>query len=184
MIVEGPPKRRLQFSLVSLFALTTVTCLLLGWWAWPRPVEVVALLHAPAATPALGKLSLRANEFVVDIQRELLSALNDPTLMDDTVSIVGNGKLRIFRGRSNPAAWLRDRLEIDVLPKSIVSIKLTVPAEFKTDAIECLDYMALRAATRVNVEAARQAMKAKQPLPSFLADTPRILQSAAVSKPR
>ena len=171
--------------MLSRMLLMTATCLALGWWAWPRPVEVVALLHAPSAPRMLGQPGLMVGLPFIDVQHELLTTLNDPELMTDTVAIVGNGKLRMFRGRRDPELWLRDRLEIAVLPKDVVSIKLRVPAQFQSDAIECLDYIALRVSTRVNVALVVELKNGTRMLPNGVsADSPRILQLATVKNTR
>jgi hypothetical protein len=182
---QSPTRRRWQFSLLSLLVLMTATCLVLGWMARPRPLEVVALIHAPAAPPPAGKAASPGTAPFIDVQQELLAKLREPALFTDAVSIVGNGKLRMFRGRVDPADWLRDRLDVEILPQSVVSITLRVPAKFEKEGIEVLDYIALRAATRVNVEVAAESRQGKRSLPNGVSgDAPRILQLAAVTKRR
>jgi len=150
-----PTNRRLQFSLFSLFALTTTACLVLGWWAWPRPVTVVSQIMAtstPIRTlPLVGGTAPR----VVDYQSELLAALADPQLLKDAVAITGNGKLTMFR-RSDPVAWIQKRLIVDTPGSAIIEIRFTVPEYFKPEAIEFVDYITLRAYTDVNISIGRR----------------------------
>lgn len=146
--------RRLQFSLLSLFALTTATCLVLGWWVWPRPVEITSQLMAttkPIRTlPLVGGTAPQ----VVDYQSELLAALADPQLLKDAVAIAGNGNLAMCR-RSDPVAWIQDRLEVKST-NSIITVKLTVPQYFQKDALEFVDYITLRAYSDVSIAIVRQ----------------------------
>lgn len=153
--IASPGKsRRLQFSLLSLFTLTTATCLVLGWWVWPRPVEITSQLMAttkPIRTlPLVGGTAPQ----VVDYQTKLLAALADPQLLKDAVAIAGNGNLAMCR-RSDPVTWIQDRLDVKST-NSNITIKLTAPEYFKKDALEFVDYITLRAYTDVSIAITRQ----------------------------
>jgi hypothetical protein len=153
----GSPRRRWQFSLFSLFLLTTVTCLMLSWWAWPRPAEVVAIVNA-MSTPLPVSSALTSDEqpeFII-CRDVLLKALHKPEVLDDAVAIPGNGKLRMFRGRSEPAEWLKSRLGIESVQPSVVMIRLKVPAQFRDEAVEVVDYITTRCVSRTLVEVGRR----------------------------
>ena len=92
-------------------------------------------------------------------QQELLAALSSPKLLQDTVAITGNGKLRMLRGRSDPAEWLRRRLEVKVINPSIVSVTLTVPEYFQRDAIEVVDYITLKCVSRTTADVGHRTRK-------------------------
>ncbi len=150
-------RRRWQFSLLSLFLLTTATCLILSWWVWPRPVEVVAIVNA-IATPLPVSSALTSEsppEFVV-CQDVLLRKLRSPDLLEDAVAIPGNGNLRMFRNRSEPTKWLEKRLRIEVVQPSAVVVSLKVPERFVGDAVEVVDYITTRCVSRTLVEVGRQ----------------------------
>jgi hypothetical protein len=152
-----PQRHRWQFSLLSLFLLTTLTCLVLSWWAWPRPAEVVAIVNA-MSTPLPVSSSLTSNdppEFVI-CRNVLLNNLHDPEVLKDAVSIPGNGNLRMFRDRSEPAKWLEARLRIESVPPSVVIIRMKVPAQFREEAVEVVDYITTRCVSRTLVEVGRR----------------------------
>ena len=89
-----PARRRLQFSLLSLFVLTTTTCLIMSWWVWPQPVEVVSLVNASATPIPIGPASDGAFACpTVIYQQELLTALKDPKLLHHAVSVASNANL-------------------------------------------------------------------------------------------
>jgi hypothetical protein len=148
--------KRLQFSLLSLFALTTLTCLVLSWWVWPQSVEVVS--QVKASTTPIRALSPPAapQPQVVDCQSELLAFLANPQLLKEAVAITGNGDLSMLRGRSDPIGWIKKRLEITTASSAVISVRLTVPEYFKNDAIEFVDYVTLRAFAHVSVMVGRQ----------------------------
>ena len=150
-------RRRLQFSLLSLFVLTTLTCLVLSWWVWPQSIEVVS--QVMASTTPIRALSppFAPQPQVVDCQTELLAFLADPQLLKEAVAITGNGDLSMLRGRSDRIGWIKKRLELTTAPNAVVSVKLTVPEYFKKDAIEFVDYITLRAYAHVTVKFGRQA---------------------------
>jgi hypothetical protein len=150
-----PASRRLQFSLLSLFALTTLICLVLGWWVWPRPVEITSQLMATTRPIRILPLVGGTAPQVVDYQSKLLAALADPQLLKDAVAITGNGNLAMCR-RSDPVGWIQKRLEITTSSNSVITIKLTVPEYFKKDAIEFVDYITLRAYSDVSIAITRQ----------------------------
>jgi hypothetical protein len=149
-------RKRLQFSLLSLFALTTLTCLVLSWWVWPQSVEVVS--QVKVSTTPIRALSppVASQPRVIDCQSELLAFLADPQLIKDAVAITGNGDLAMLRGRSDPIGWITKRLEIATASNAVVSVKLTVPEYFKNDAIEFVDYVTLRAFAHISVKVAQQ----------------------------
>lgn len=146
--------RRLQFSLFSLLALTTLTCVVLGLWAWPKPAQITSQLMATTTPISMLPPASGAAPQTVDYQTELLAALADPQLLKDAVAIAGNGNLAMCRG-SDPVAWIQDRLEVKST-NSNITIKLTVPDYFKRDALEFVDYITLRAYTDVSIAIARQ----------------------------
>jgi hypothetical protein len=148
--------RRLQFNLLSLFALMTVTCLLLSWWVWPQPVEVISLVHASAAPIPVSFKSNASQTRLVSYQEDLLAALHNPAILHDAMTVAGNGNLRMLRDRSDPIGWLQKRLEIKVLKNSMVSIKLTVPEYFQRDAVEVVDYITQKAVAGTSVKIGRQ----------------------------
>jgi len=117
----------------------------MSWWVWPQPVEVVALVQVPAAPIPVSENSVQL----------LLTALNNPTLLNDAIAITGNGHLRMLRDQSDPADWVRKGLEVEVLKNSIVSIKLSVPRHYASDAIEFVDYIMLRAVADVDSKLVR-----------------------------
>lgn len=152
-----PPasRRRLQFSLLSLLSLTTLTCLALGWWVWPRPIVVTSRLMATTTPIRVLPSADTAVPQITDYRTELLAALANPQLLNDAVAITGNGRLAMCR-RSEPVEWIRDRLEIDTSNGTNIIITLTVPEYFKHDAIEFVDYITLRAYSDVTIKIARQ----------------------------
>jgi hypothetical protein len=124
---------------------------------WPRPVEVVALINASTKPLAVSRSTdPGAAPDTVMYQYELLKALQSPALLQDAVSIPGNGELRMFSRRSKPVEWLRERLRIEVINPSIVSIKLKVPKHFQNEAIEVVDYIATRCVSRTLVKVGKQ----------------------------
>ena len=99
-------RRRLQFSLLSLFVLTTAACLALTWWVWPRPVDVI-LISIASPTPIQVSMGSRGEPTFVDYQQEFLAALNSPQLLQDAIDVTGNGHLPMLAHRRDPAAWLQ-----------------------------------------------------------------------------
>jgi hypothetical protein len=142
-----PHRRRLQFSLLSLFVLMTSTCAVLTWLVWPKSVGVVAQVMASTLTVSPTGSTIPQPKFV-DYQAKLLAAFEDPEILKDAVAITGNGDLPMLRGKRDPLNWVRKRLEVEAAPNSIISVKLTVPEYFKQNAIEFVDYITFRAVTK------------------------------------
>lgn len=150
-------QRRLQFSLLSLFLLTTLTCLLLSWWVWPRPIEVVSIVNA-SATPLPVSRSVADGtppEFAV-YQQELLKELRSPGLLQDAVSVPGNGNLGMFRNRSEPTEWLAKRLRVEVVQPATIMISLKVPEHLRDEGVEVVDYITTKCVSRTTVKVGRQ----------------------------
>jgi hypothetical protein len=144
------PRRRLQYSMLSLLIVMTTTCLALTWWTWPRPIVVESIVFATATPVRLSSSTGDAPERrILVYQQELLAALNDPDLLPTTVDVIGNRSLAILRQRSDPAGWLRGRFRAEAVNATTVSIKLTVPEHYRTDAVELVDYITLRCFVQV-----------------------------------
>lgn len=140
-------RRRLQFNLLSLFALTTAACLALTWWVWPRPVDII-LISTASPTPIQVSMGSRGGATFVDYQQEFLAALNSPQLLRDVIEVTGNGHLPMLAHRRDPAAWLRKRLRTEVQKNSSIAITLSVPKNFSANGVEVVDYMAMTAMVR------------------------------------
>lgn len=132
---------------MSLFALMTVTCLVLSWHVWPKTVAVEGQVMASTLSVAPSGKTVPQPKFV-DYQAKLIATFTSQEVLQDGVNIAGNGNLAMLRGRSNPAEWIRRRLEIVVAPNSIITIKMTVPEQYKDDAVELIDYIMFRGVTQ------------------------------------
>jgi hypothetical protein len=175
----GPSRRRWQFSLLSLFLLTTATCLVLSWWVWPRPVEVVAIVNASAAPLPVSRTPPNGGSpEVVEYQQELLRELQSRVLLKDAVSVPGNGNLRLFRGLSEPTAWLRKRLKVEVLQPSTVLVSLKVPKHLHDEGVEVVDYITTRCISRTLVKVGRETRRYLSDLQREKLNVRRKLQAA------
>jgi hypothetical protein len=140
-------RRRLQYSLLTLFVVTTLACLGLSWLVWPKTINVMAQVMASTLTISATGNTVPEPKFE-DYQAQLLAAFKDREILADAVSIAGNGRLAMFRYTSDPVTWVRQRLTVTVEPNSIICVKLMVPEQFEKDAIELVDYITFRAVTQ------------------------------------
>jgi hypothetical protein len=156
-LAARPSRRRWQFSLFSLFLLTTATCLVLSWWVWPQPIEVVSIVNASTTALPVSRIPVDGGQQdVVVYQQELLRELRKPDLLKDAVSVPGNGKLRLFRDQSEPTKWLERRLRVEVVPPSTVLVSLKVPPHLHDEGVEVVDYITTKCISRTLVKVGRQ----------------------------
>jgi hypothetical protein len=144
---ENRPRRRLQFRLVTLFAIMTATCLALSWYVWPKSVDVVAQVMASTLTVSSTGSTVPHPKFA-EYHAKLLAAFEDPEILADAVAITGSGDLPMLRRKRDPVNWVRKRLAVEAAPNSIISVKLTVPEFFQQNAVEFVDYITFRAVTK------------------------------------
>jgi len=144
--LEDRSHRRLQYRLVSLVALMTATCLALSWYVWPKSVLVEAQVMASTLSVSPTDRTVPQPQFA-DFQAKLIAAFTSQDVLQDGVTVAGNGNLAMLRCRTDPVEWVRRRLEVTAAQNSIISVKIAVPEQYQDDAVELVDYIVFRSVT-------------------------------------
>ena len=121
-------RRRLQYRLVSLFALMTLTCLGLSWYVWPKSVEGRGAGDGILVRRSrIGRSTVPQPRFR-DYQAKLMDTFADPDVLQGR-----RGHRRKWQPRNaprrlvTPSIGFAGDLKITAAPNSLISITLTVP---------------------------------------------------------
>jgi hypothetical protein len=135
-------RRRVQFSLLSIFALMTVICLALTWLVWPWPVNVVTLLRVDSR--------LKPDALQIFHSKDVVSAV----LKDAEVA-----KLPFVQAQDNPLTDLANQVETDFHQHGeIMMVSLKVAPRFGNQAAKLLD----KWVEMLLIEVAAKEQKARQ----------------------
>lgn len=111
---ESVPRRRLSFSLLSLFFAVSIIGLFLSWWVQPRKYLVESIFHLDATPHVLLSKSKtgfdqreydllrRTHSDLIRSEMVVTSALRDP-------KIAG---LSILQSQEDQVAWVREHLQV------------------------------------------------------------------------
>jgi hypothetical protein len=145
---QSPPrsKFRLRFSLLALIVFVTVACLALAWLVQPNLVVATALFEVASVRPTLlgDESTVRFDEREFELLKNTQRAkLSSHYVVYKALRQPGIAALPILAGKSDPAAWLQKRLEVDFPGGGeILAIRLRGPESYANDLAKLVDAVA------------------------------------------